>query len=60
MFKEYKFETAAKAIEKKRKMRLEYGFNMPIYKIQMPSGKQWFSIVHPVGLQPNPRRKRYG
>jgi hypothetical protein len=56
MYKEYKFENPRKAIEKKKQIRQIYGINIPIYEIEMPSGKKWFTIVHPVGLQPKKRK----
>lgn len=47
-----------KAAKKQQQLQDTYGYKFPIYKIQNPSGKEWFAMVYPKGLQPNPKRKR--
>ena len=58
MYNEYKFFDPEKAIQKRQALKKEYGYNFEVYKIQAPSGKQWLSIPVPVGLQPNPKRRK--
>ena len=58
MYKEYKFVDPVKAIQKRKELKKEYGYDFPLYKLQMPSGQEWLGIVHPVGLQPNPKRRK--
>jgi hypothetical protein len=58
MYKEYRFDTVDRAIMKKKEMRKELGFNIPIYRIEPKPGKEFFSIVIPSGLQPNPRTRK--
>ena len=57
-YKEYRFDTVDRAIMKKKAMRRELGFNIPIYRVEPKPGEHFFSIVVPEGLQPNPRRKK--
>jgi IMP dehydrogenase/GMP reductase len=57
MYKEYRFFDPEKAMQKKQQLKQTYGYNFDVYKIQNPTGKEFLSIVHPVGLQPNPKRR---
>jgi hypothetical protein len=62
MFKEYRFEDPAKAIQKRKQLKQEYGYDFPIYKIQLPTEektqKEFLAVVYPYGLQPNPKRRK--
>jgi hypothetical protein len=57
MYKEYRFVDPTKAINKRKELKQTYGYDFPLYKIDL-DGKQWLGIVYPEGLQPNPKRRR--
>jgi hypothetical protein len=59
MYKEFRFNIAepTKAIDKRKQLKHDFGYDFPLYKIQL-GDKEYLSLVHPVGLQPNPKRRR--
>ena len=56
MYKEYRFDNPTKAIEKRKQLKQDFGYDFPLYKIQLHNN-EYLSLIHPVGLQPNPKRK---
>lgn len=68
MYKEYRFpiKKAHQAALKQYELKKEFGYKIPIYKIElsnkefpsMPTEKEFLSIVLPVGLVPNPKRRK--
>ena len=57
MYKEYRFVDPAKAIQKRKQLKQEFGYDFPLYKLEH-QGHEWLGIVFPEGLQPNPKRRK--
>jgi hypothetical protein len=58
-WKQYKWPIGQeqKAAQKQQQLKDAYGYTIPVYKIQNPSGKQWLAMTYPEGLQPKSRRR---
>jgi hypothetical protein len=59
MYKEYRFPITdePKARHKQMELQKTYGVKIPAYKIEKPTGEQFFALVYPVGLQPKKRNQ---
>lgn len=58
-WKRYKWpiEDGGKAAKKQQELQKAYGYKIPVYKIENPSGQQWLAMTYPEGLQPKQRKK---